>query len=57
MINLIGYITVLVLGLLLSNLESIGERDVKIITILGWLSALFFAKAGMEWQKLSYKYG
>ena len=44
MINLIGCITVLVLGLLLSNVESIGDREVKIITILGWLIALLFAK-------------
>jgi len=48
MINLIGCITVLVLGLLLSNVESIGEREVKIITILGWLIALSFAKGGMK---------
>lgn len=47
MINLIGCITVLVLGLLLSNVESIGEREVKIITILGWLIALSSAKGGM----------
>ena len=44
MINLIGCITVLVFGLLLSNVESIGDREVKIITILCWLIALFFAK-------------
>lgn len=47
MINLIGGITVLILGLLLSNLEFIGDREVKIITILGWLIALFFAKGGV----------
>lgn len=44
MINLIGGITVVVLGLLLSNVESIEDREVKIITILGWLIVLFFAK-------------
>ena len=48
MINLISCITVLVIGLLLSNLESIGNREVKIITILGWLIALFFAKVGLQ---------
>jgi len=47
MINLIGGITVLILGLLLSNVESIGDREIKIITILGWLIALFFAKGGV----------
>ena len=47
MINLIGGITVLILILLLSNVESIGDREVKIITIIGWLIALFFAKGGV----------
>ena len=47
MINLIGGITVLILGLLLSNFDSIGDKEVKIITILGWLIALFFAKGGL----------
>jgi hypothetical protein len=44
MINLIGCVSAFVLGLLLSNVESIGDREMKIITILGWLIALFFAK-------------
>ena len=44
MINFIGCLTALVLGLLLSNVESIGDKEVKIITILGWLIALYFAK-------------
>ena len=44
MINLIGGITIVVLGLLLSNVESIGDKEVKIITILGWFIALYFAK-------------
>ena len=43
MINLIGSIAATVLGLLLSNVEFIGDREAKIITILGWLIALFFA--------------
>ena len=47
MINLIAGITVLILGLLLSNVESIGNREIKIITILGWLIALSSAKGGM----------
>ena len=47
MINLIGSITVLILGLLLSNVECIGDREIKILTILGWLIALFFAKGGV----------
>ena len=47
MIDYIGGIIALVICLLLSNLESIGDREVKIITILGWLIALFFAKRGL----------
>jgi len=41
MINLIGCITVFVLGLVLGNLEFIREREIKIITILGWVIALY----------------
>ena len=44
MINLICCITVFVLGLLLSNVESIGDREIKIITILGWMIALLYAR-------------
>ncbi len=44
MIDLIGGITIVVLSLLLSNVESIGDKEVKIITILGWLIALYFSK-------------
>ena len=47
MINLIGCITVFILGLLLSTLESIEDKEVKIITILSWLITLFFAKGGL----------
>ena len=47
MINYIVGITVLILSLLLSNLEAIGDREIKIITILGWSIALFFAKGGL----------
>ena len=47
MINLIAGITVLILGLLLSNVESIGAKEVRIITILGWVIALLFAKGGL----------
>ena len=37
MINFIGCITAFVVGLLLSTVESIGDREGKIITILGYL--------------------
>jgi hypothetical protein len=44
MINLIGCIIAFGLGLLLSNVEFLEEKEAKIITILGWLIALFLAK-------------
>jgi len=37
MINFIGCLTAFVVVLLLSNVESIGDREAKIITIRGWL--------------------
>ena len=48
MINLIGGITVLVCALLLSNVKSIGDREIKIITILGWVIALLVSKGGIK---------
>lgn len=47
MLDIIGGVTAVIIGLLLSNLESIGDREIKIITILGWSIALFFAKGGV----------
>ena len=44
MINLIGCLTALVLSLLLSEVESIGIREAKILTIIGWFLALCSAK-------------
>ena len=46
MINFIGCLLAVAVGLLLSNVESIGEREAKIITILGWLIASYCAKWG-----------
>lgn len=47
MINFIGCLTALVLILLISKVEFIGIREAKILTYLGWLIALYFAKRGM----------
>jgi hypothetical protein len=47
MINLIGCLTVLVISLLLSQVDSIGIREAKILTIVGWFIALYFAKGGV----------
>lgn len=44
MVNLIGCISAFVLSLLLSNLEFLDDREIKIITILGWVIALLFSK-------------
>lgn len=47
MINFIGCLTALVLSLLLSQVDAIGIREAKILTILGWFIALCFAKGGV----------
>ena len=47
MINLIGCLIALVLSLLISNIDSIGIREAKILTILGWLITLYFGKGGI----------
>lgn len=44
MINLLCGITAVIVALLLSNVESIGDKETKIIIILGWMIALLFAK-------------
>ena len=43
MINLIGCLIALVVSLLISKIDSIGIRETKILTIFGWLIALYFA--------------
>ena len=47
MINIIGSLTALILSLLISNVESIGIKEAKILTIIGWSVALFCAKGGL----------
>lgn len=46
MLDLIIGLTYVVLGLLLSNVDAIGDREARIITTLGWAIALYFAKEG-----------
>lgn len=46
MINLLGCLTALVIGLQLSKIESIGVREARILTYLGWLIALYCVKEG-----------
>jgi len=45
MINLIGCVIALVISLLIS--DSIDIREAKILTIFGWLIALYLAKGGI----------
>ena len=47
MINFIGCLIDLLLSLLISNVESIGIKEAKILTIIGWSVALFCAKGGL----------
>lgn len=47
MIDFIGCLTVFVLSLLLSNVEFIGIREAKILTIIGRFIALCLAKGGI----------
>lgn len=47
MIHLIGGLIALVLIFLISKVDSIGIREAKILTILGWFIALYSAKGGL----------
>jgi hypothetical protein len=47
MINLIGCLTALIFSLLISNVDFIGIKEAKILTIIGWFIALCFAKEGV----------
>ena len=47
MIDYIGCIIAFVIGLLLSKMDSIDIREAKILTILGWLIALYFGKGSI----------
>ena len=44
MVNIIDCLTAFVLSLLISKVESIGIREAKILTSIGWLIALYVAK-------------
>ena len=50
MMNYIACLTVFAISLLLSKVDIIGVREARILTILGWLIALYFAnvKGGVE---------
>ena len=46
MIDIIGCLIALLLSLLISNVDSIGIKEAKILTIIGWSVALFCVKGG-----------
>ncbi len=47
MINFIGCLITFVIALLISNVESIGIKEAKILTCIGWVITLYFAKGGI----------
>ena len=44
MINFISCLLATIIGLLLSNVDSISDKDAKILTIIGWAVALYYSK-------------
>ena len=48
MINFIGCLTVYVIALLLSQVKYIGITEAKIITIIGWILTIYYAKGGIN---------
>ena len=47
MINFVGCLLAFLTALLLSNVESLGMKEVKILTVIGWLVyILSFLKGG-----------
>ena len=48
MVNIIGCLIVLILGLLIGNIESISIRETKILTLICWVIALYFARGDFQ---------
>ena len=46
LINFFGCLAAFSIGLILTQIEFLGEREGKILTILGWLIALYCTKVG-----------
>ena len=47
-----GFLVLALLGFLVANIDSISERQLRIITTLGWGISLLLVKGGYLWQKL-----
>ena len=47
MVTFIGCLTTLVLSLLISNIEFIGVKEAKTLTVFSWFIALCFDKGGI----------
>ena len=50
MINFIGCLIALIIGLLIGNVESIGIREIKILTIICWVIALCSIQGGLHYN-------
>lgn len=49
-INFIGGLIALIVGLLIGNVESIGIRETKILTIICWVIALCSTQGGLHYD-------
>ena len=49
-INFIGCLIALIVGLLIGNVESIGIRETKILTIICWVIALCSTQRGLHYD-------
>ena len=43
MINFIGCIIAFGISLLLSKIDALGDREIRILTLIGWAIALYFS--------------
>ena len=50
MINFIGCLIALIVGLLIGNVESIDIRETKILTIICWVIALWSTQGGLHYD-------
>ena len=44
MINIIGCLIALTVGVLIGNIEYIGTKETKVLTIINWIITLYLAK-------------
>ena len=44
MVNIIGCLIALIVGLLIGNIEYIDTKKTKVLTIIGWIITLYLTK-------------